>query len=61
MGFSRLQIMTVVIPATSTYAPTTIAIFAFVHAIIFNTPLMKVKVEPLAAALTLIRIHRRTL
>jgi hypothetical protein len=54
-------------------------VFAFVHAIIFNAPLMRVKVEPLAAApfaiatavhstahaaddaLTLLRIHRRTL
>jgi len=28
----------------------TIAVFAFVQAIIFNAPLMRVKVEPLAAA-----------
>ncbi len=27
-----------------------ITVFAFVHAIIFNAPLMRVKVEPLAAA-----------
>src|ERR1017187_2038934 len=42
---------TVTVPtASSRPAPTTIAVFAFVHAIIFNTPLTRVKVEALAAA-----------
>ena len=73
-------IVIIVVPAASnTLTPTTIAVFAFVHAIIFNAPWMRVKVELLAAvplaiatavrsaahaaddALTLLRIHRRTL
>ena len=42
---------TVVVPAASSMpAPTTIAVFALVHAIIFNAPLMRVKVEVEAAA-----------
>jgi hypothetical protein len=40
----------VVVPAASnTLTPTTIAVFAFVHAISFKAPLMRVKVELLAA------------
>jgi hypothetical protein len=53
---------TEVVPTASNKPmPTTIAVFAFVHAISFNAPLMRVKVEPLAAAPTLLRIHSRTL
>src|SRR5665213_107667 len=48
---TALWMMTVVVPAASnTIAPATIAVFAFVHAIIFNAPLMRVKVEVEAAA-----------
>jgi len=36
--------------ANNIAAPATIAVFALVHAIIFNAPLMRVKVELLAAA-----------
>src|SRR6185295_7371753 len=48
---------TVVVPAANSMAaPAAIAVFAFVHAIIFNAPLMRVKVEaevvtPLASAM----------
>jgi len=36
--------------ANNAAAPAMIMVFAFVHAMIFNAPLMRVKVEPLAAA-----------
>ena len=40
---------TVAVPVTSNVtAPATIAVFAFVHAIIFKTPFMRVEVEALA-------------
>src|ERR1017187_10477557 len=43
--------VTVVVPtASNTPTLTTTAVFAFVHAIIFNAPFTRVKVEPLAAA-----------
>ena len=42
---------TVAVPVTSNVtAPATIAVFAFVHAIIFKTPLMRVKVGVEAVA-----------
>jgi hypothetical protein len=42
---------TVAVPATSNVAtPATMAVFAFVHAIIFKTPLMRVKVGVEAVA-----------
>src|ERR1035438_4767807 len=44
------MMMGAVVPAAKTTAtPITIAVFAFVHAIIFNAPLMRVKVEVEAA------------
>ena len=56
-GFAIVLTATVVVPAASkTHALATITVFAFVHAIIFNAPLMRVKVEteavvPLASAM----------
>ena len=43
--------VTIAVPTVSnTPPPTATAIFAFVHAITFNAPLMRVNVEPLTAA-----------
>jgi len=45
------MMMGVVVPAAKiTTAAATTAVFAFVHAIIFNAPLTKARVEPPAAA-----------
>src|SRR4051812_43620823 len=58
--------ITVVVPAANnTVAPVRIAVFAFVHAIIFNAPLMRVKVEvevvtPLASAMAVTVFARDT-
>src|SRR5208283_1513592 len=48
--FIALITIVPVVAAKTTATPTTIVVFAFVHAIIFKAPLMRVKVEPLAAA-----------
>src|ERR1039458_10051347 len=61
-GETTFSTTTTVVPvANNTAAPATTMAFAFVHAISFNAPLMRVQVEPPSAALTLLRIHRRTL
>ena len=38
------------VPVARITPATTRVVFAFVHAISFNAPLMRIKVEPLAAA-----------
>ena len=67
MGRSLMTLTaTVVVPAANnTTAPVTIAVFTFVHAIIFNAPLMRVKVEmdavaPFAIATTEIVLAKPT-
>ncbi|MFZ1072726.1 MAG: hypothetical protein WAO21_04755 [Verrucomicrobiia bacterium] len=46
----RLRAPTVAVPAKSTATVMAMPVFIFVHVIIFNAPLMRVKVEPLTVA-----------
>jgi hypothetical protein len=47
--YERLMIPIAIPSVSSTPTPTTITVLALFQAISFNTPLMRVKVEPLAA------------